>query len=486
MLYLLFLSLLAVTIHPQNAMWDHYTVIPPLGAIRSIAVSDIQVFATSGQYLLFFDKIDYAFEKSIFFDCELELVGYDNYTNDLWIVCPDGLIRFNIMSYSLRTYPLSDPINRFSLDASNIYFESTGTTERYALDKVLGTVSTINNFPENLRWYSKTTERAVRDYPFLNPYYYYDDTQVSQVPFENYPITALYDDGMHLYVGTDRFGLLRYNTVSWESQRVVYGPLDSEIRTVKKSDNNIYFLSAQGISYFQGDPHDWQYLRLSRQAYDMNITSDGLFIARNSRLLKTSGNLEFPVVNFRTDVLTINSDQDNIYIGTRSGLFRCIKGTNNAIPFGPEAYAVYYVYPDEDAVYVGGEFALYEYNRETEHWETSFNFGVKDIVGIDHEIYALGTNNQVMRTARAQEDSTTADTSWLLLPYFNVYDIDTDQEVLYCATYAGLYYYEPNSGLYKVIYNLPRIPYEHIFVVGDTLIAVSKNSIYSLPLEYRD
>jgi ligand-binding sensor domain-containing protein len=486
MIYLLLSSLLAVTIHPQNALSDHYTIIPPLGQIESITASDIQVFAGSGQYLLFFDKMSFTFQKSVFFDCTIELIGYDNYTNDLWIACPDGLIRFNIMSYSLRTYPVPTPIQRFSLDATNVYFENARTAERYALDKVLGTISSINYFPQNLRWNSKNTVSEVRNYPFLNPYYYYDDAQASQVPFERYAITALLDDGMHLYVGTDRFGMLRYNKVSWESRRVVYGPLDAQIRTVRKFDDDIYFLSVQGISYFQEDPRNWQYLRLNREAYDMTITNDGLFIARNGRVLKTSGNLEFPLYDFRSDVLTLNEDHDYLYVGTRSGLYRLKKGTSNAVPFGPDAYAVYYVYPSENAIYVAGEFALYRYDRKEMEWETAFNFGVKDIAGIGQEIYALGTNNQIMHSPRAQNDSASADTSWLLLPYFNIYDIDTDGADLYCATYAGLYYYEPSSELYKVIYNLPRIPYEHVFVISGNIIAVSRNSVYALPLEYRD
>ncbi len=477
---------IGVNIYPQNLMWDRYTITPPLGTIKSITASDIEVFAASGRYLLFFNKPSYAFEKSVLFDCELEIIGYDNYTNDLWIVYPDGIIRFNTLSFTLRSYPLPGSISRFALDVKYVYFEYTKAVDRFALDKVTGTISSINNFPNNLKWYSTTKLQDIRKYPFLSPYYYYDDVQVSQVPFQEYPITAVYDDGMYLYVGTDRFGLLKYNKTSWASQRIVYGPLDSQIRTVRRFNQKIYFLSASGISFFEEDSRDWHYLRLNRSATDIIAVNNEIYLSRDNRLFRTSGNLEFPLDNFTADVLTLNTDSQYIYIGTRSGLYKVIQGTSNLIPFGPASYAVYYVYPAENAVYAGGEFALYKYSRAEGTWITEFNFGVKDIVGIADGLYALGTNNQIMRHPGALSDSTAPDTNWTLLPYFNIYDIDTDNEVLYCATYAGIHYYEPGTNLYKPIYNLPRKHYDYVFVTDNTLTAISENAIYTLPLEYRD
>ena len=239
MVTLVLLSLLQVNVYPQNPTWDRYTIIPPLGTIRSITASDLNVFAASDQYLLFFNKPNYRFEKSVRFDCELLLIGYDKYTGDIWIVCPENIIRFNTMSYTLRAYPVSESIQRFSLDVKNVYFETDKTGQRFALDKVIGTLTSINNFPADLTWFRTDSESDIRQYPFLNPYYYYDETQVSQVPFQRYAITALYDDGMHLYVGTDRYGLLKYNKTSWAKQRIVYGPVDQYIKTVKKFGENM-------------------------------------------------------------------------------------------------------------------------------------------------------------------------------------------------------------------------------------------------------
>ena len=486
MFTLALLLLSQVNVHPQNPAWDRYTTIPPLGTIQSITASDLYVFAASGQHLLFFNKPNYSFERSVRFDCELNLIGYDKYTSDIWIVCPEHIIRFNILSYTLRAYPLSENILRFAMDMKNVYFESVKGGQKYALDKIIGTLTSVSSFPADLKWFAKNSESDIRQYRFLNPYYYYDEAQVSQVPFERYSITAIYDDGMHLYVGTDRYGLLKYNKTTWAKQRLVYGPVDPYIKKVAKYGENIYFLCASGISYFHEKDQEWKYLRLNRGANDFTALGDDIFLARNNELIRTSGALEFSVGGFTNDILAIASDSSYIYAATHSGLFRIAQGTSIEMPFGPQRYAVYYVYPTEEAVYAGGEFALYKYSRDDRTWTTALGFGVKDIVRLQDDIYALGTNNQIMRVLDEPVDSLAPDSGWVLLPYFNIYDIDTDGDVLYCATYSGIYYYVPEASLYRIIYNLPRMQYDYVSVINDQLVAVGKNSIYSLPLEHRD
>ena len=78
------------------------------------------------------------------------------------------------------------------------------TGRKYSFNKRTGEINLIKFFPENLKWYKKTTEDDINNYPFLTPYYYYDKPEESQSPFQKYGITAVYDDGMYLYVGTER------------------------------------------------------------------------------------------------------------------------------------------------------------------------------------------------------------------------------------------------------------------------------------------
>ncbi|UCD19928.1 MAG: hypothetical protein JSU64_01980 [candidate division WOR-3 bacterium] len=478
--------LIQLDIYPQNVAWDRYSMMAPLGRINSIASSNQHVFALSDDYLLFIDKHTFRMENTIYLNRSPELIGYDPYTTDLWIACRDNMIRLMTTSYSLRQFPIQFTVNRFSIDVDKIYIESNRNAQKYALDKITGAVSAVTSFPRNLTWYKKVSDSDIRQYPFLSPYYFSDDIQISQIPFERYPITAIHDDGMNLYVGTDRYGLLKYNKISWQSQRIVNGPLDSRVIGVRKTDDRIVLISNSGISYFTPQTGNWDYQRFRDAVVDLVYYNEQIFVARRNSVLRIAGTMEFPVGMFNKDILSLAHDERNLYIGTRSGAYRIIEGTGEPVLFGPTTHAVNVIYATGRSVYVGGELGMYEYDREAGEWSTVLSFGTKDIVEVAGDIYSLGTNNQIIRHPSATVDSATADTAWVLLPYFNVYDIDTDGTVLYCATYSGIYYYEPVSTHYRIIYNLPRITYENVFVVDDRLLALSKGLIYSLPLEYRD
>jgi hypothetical protein len=475
-----------INIYPQNAAWDRYTMIAPLGRVKSIAVSNLQVFALSDDYLLFIDKNNFRLENTLYLNRIAELVGYDNYTADLWLVCRDNIIRLVTTTYNVREFPIQFPISRFAIDVEYLYFENAERGQKYALDKITGVLSAISSFPKNLIWYKKISEGDIIQYPFLSPYYYSDDIQTSQIPFHQYPITAIYDDGMNLYVGTDHFGILKYNKISWQSQRIVNGPLDSDVTRVRKIDDKIILISNSGISYFTPETGSWAYQRSRDVVVDLVYYSNHIYVARRNRVFRTAGTMEFPIGTFNKNVLSLARDEKNIYVGTHSGAFRIIEGTGEPLLFVPATQAVNIIYPTSQAIYVGGDLGMYKYDRDAEVWSTLLNFGTKDIVEIAGDIYSLGTNNQIILHPGAAKDSTATDTNWVLLPYFNIYDIDTDGTALYCATYSGVYYYEPMSASYRIIYNLPRINYEHVFVVDDRLFALSKNLIYSLPLEYRD
>ncbi len=458
----------------------------PLGTVKSIATSNLQIFALSDEYLLFIDKNNLSLESAVYINRSTQLIGYDNFTTDLWILCSDNIIRFSASTYNIREFPIYFPVGKFAIDVNKIYLETAKTSEKYSLDKMIGTVTKVNSFPQNLNWYKRISEAELRQYPFLSPYYYSDDIQSSQTPFEQYPITALYDDGMYLYVGTHRYGILKYNKISWQSQRIITGPLDTKIKRVRKTDGEVLVVSDRGISYFTVASGSWRYLRFRDAVADLVSYNNNIYIARRNRVLRTAGSMEFPTETLSEEILTLQTDDKNVYVGTRSGAFRIIEGSGEAIPFGPTQYAVYAIHTTPQAVYVGGELGLYEYDKEKGEWSTLLNFGVKDIVQVADNIYSLGTNNQIIRHAAAVTDTTQDNAGWDLLPYFNVYDITTDGAVVYCATYSGVYYYEPANESYRIIYNLPRIPYETVYVIENRLMAISDKMIYFLPLEYRD
>lgn len=481
------LFLVQVNILPQNAALDRYTVVPPIGRVNSIAASSMQLYALSGDYLLFIDKNDLRLEAAFYLDCAPRLVGYDNYTGDLWILGRDRIVRIMTLTQSSREFPLPFPVDRFAVGAGSLYLERGASGDRLAMDKVTGAIAPVSALPADLFWNRRLTEDDVTEHAFLSPYYYVDDVRASQTPFTQYPITAVFDDGLHLFVGTDRYGILKYNKISWQSERLVYGPLDMDISRCRAIDGEFVFLSRQGLSYLDPETGQWTYQRFRNTLVDMTAFNGKIHIVRPNRVLEVEGPLESPRGSFDETILSVGSDDENIYVGTRSGAFSIAGGTSSPAPFGPDRHAVYAIHPAPHAVYVGGEFGLYAYNREEKSWSTLLNVGAKDIVGLADDIYTLGTNNQLIRHPGVPRDTVTPpDTGWTLLPYFNVYDIATDGAVLYCATHAGIYYFEPRRGSYNVVYNLPRLSYERVFVAGGRLLAKTRDQLLSLPLEDRD
>jgi hypothetical protein len=462
---------------------DRYKIIPPLGYLKSLATSPMYVFAVSDNYLLVFDKQTLSLEKSFHFNKNIKLVGYDPQYNDVWVYSTSGFVRLSVNTYSMREYFFSSIVNRFGIGKDYLYIDGP---RDYRLDKITGEVNQISAFPNDLQWHKRSTVSDIRNYAFLTPYHYYDELHESQFPNYQFNITSVYDDGMNLYVGTDRYGLLKYNKISWQKQKVVYGPLDSKIRRVKKFDDKIYFVSSSGISFYQTKQDNWKYHRFTHQVADLLLMNENFFVGFGHQIAQRSGGLMVSVRSFGSDIICLQSDNLNMYVGTNSGLYKIIRGTSEPIPFGPDRYAVHTVYPSGNAMFVGGEIGFYKYNKDTSKWSKILNRGIKDIVEVNDELFLLGVNNQLIKYQHKQENLSDTTVAWILLPYFNIYDIDADKEVLYCASYAGVYYYEPETEFYKVIYNLPRIKYDYVFVVDEDILAVSGENLFSLPIKFRD
>ena len=474
--------LLAINTVPQNVYFDHYTVIPPLGNIESICATPFNVFTINDNYLLIFNKMDLELEKAIYFDQDIDLVGYDQQTNDLWITGPSIIIRFTIATYSIREYPISDNINRLGIGLDHIYLDGN---RNYSLDKRTGQISNTTSFPGDLIWFEKTQEQDIKEYKFLMPYYYFDETGMTETPFTQFPITCLYDDGMELYIGTVQYGLLKYNKVSWDKKRIIYGPLDKNIRKVKKIEDKVAFISDFGISYLDETGQDWHYHRFDHAITDVLFQDKGVIITFENRISRADGGVLITLSNIDKRILCITSDDTMTYIGTTSGLYKKYNKVSETQPFGLYKYAILSVHLMEEEIFAGSEAAFFKYDKITSAWSKVLGFGIKDIVESENILYLLATNNQIIKYNDTKQN-TGPDTGWALLPYFNIYDIATDDDVIYCVSYAGIFYYEPETDAYKVIYNLPRIRFDQVFILNNTIIAVSPDNIYTLPVKYRD
>ncbi|MEO0156470.1 MAG: hypothetical protein ABIL07_05100, partial [candidate division WOR-3 bacterium] len=182
-----------------------------------------------------------------------------------------------------------------------------------------------------------------------------------------------------------------------------------------------------------------------------------------------------------------NFDQTSIYVGTVDGMYKILRETREPIEFGPDRYPVYVIYPSNEQIFVGGEFATYRFDQRLNQWFQIMPWGAKDICEVKSNFYFLTVDNQLIRY-KPLGDSILVDndTNVILLPYFNIYDIDSDGKILYCATGSGINYFDPETQLYNPIYNLPRIKYNNVAVVNEDIIAISDNCIYRLPIKYRD
>ncbi len=483
--FLLYINLNAVEIYPQNIFIDHYALIPPLGKIKSIATSINKIFALSDNYLLIFDKNNLELLRSTYFNQDIFIVAYDQFYDELWITSVNAVIRYNLHLGSIREYQFTERIERLGIGPEKIYISALG---KFALDRLTGKLEQVSIFPDNIRWFKGFDENELRKNKFLSPYYYWDDIRETNEPFYKYNITAFYDDGMDLYVGTDKYGLLKYNKISLEKQRIIYGPLTAAGQKLKKIGNRYYFISAYGISsYDVGVKKSWQYFRLKAQPYDLMILNDELIASYGNQLVKITGNVTMPITEFHNTVLNVSLDEFNIYVGTDNGMYKILKETNEPIAFGPDRYPVYIIFPSHDQLYVGGELATYRYDYETNKWFSIINRGTKDVCEINNMLYFLTTDNQLIQYSSTADLSLIKnDTLPIILPYFNIYDIDTDGKFLYCATASGINYFDPERQLYNPVYNLPRIKYNFVAVTDEDIIAVGDINIYRLPLQYRD
>ncbi|MCX7994667.1 MAG: hypothetical protein N3A65_02690 [candidate division WOR-3 bacterium] len=484
-IFLITVNLQALEIYPKNIFLDHYEIIPPLGRIKSIATSLDKIFAISDNYLLIFDKNNFNLLRTTYFSQEISLVAYDPFYDELWVSSVNTIIRYNISLGSVREYKFNSIINGLGFTAESVYISSQ---KKYALERNSGNLEVVSNFPEDVIWYRCFDKKQLNNYVFLTPYFYQDDLKVTNNPFHQYEITALHDDGMYLYVGTDQYGILRYNKISLTKERIIYGPLTTRNLRLKKIGTDYYFISEAGISFLStGDRKNWCYFRLLNKPGDFLFLDGEFLISFGNQIAKVSGVVSTPITHLKNNIITINHDGVYIYVGTKNGMYKILKETDEPFPFGPDRYPVYFIYPSNGQIFVGGEFATYRFDRKLDRWFQILPCGTKDICALKSSFYFLTHENQLIRyTIPNDSIGKENDTLTIALPYFNIYDIDSDGKVLYCATGSGINYFNPETQAYNPVYNLPRIKYDYVAIVAENIIAISDEKIYRLPLKYRD
>jgi len=478
----LFFFLYGLQVDPQNINMERYDVIPPLGRVTSIASSVLNVFALNDNYLLILARPALKLVRTVYFNPAPSLVAYDQ-ADELWLTTSEGLVRYNLTLGSFREYPFTGSISAIASGLDNVYFRSG---RNYALEKTTGKFREVSAFPDGLKWSAVLTEDEIRRFPYLIPYYFQDDLTSTRSAETRFPITALREDGLDLFVGTGGYGLLKYNTVSGQKERVIYGPLDLNFRRVRKMGDWFYFLTGTGVSRLDPKTGAWDYRRLNMTLSDLFISDSNWIVTGGNTISYISGTAVFPMDEFSSVILSAASSPQYFYVGTGNGMYRIERGTSEALTFGPEKQPVLAIAPVGDITYVGTDLSLFRYWTSADKWERIFPRGVKKILPLGSQLFFLSLDNQLIVFKPGAGDTLIGDSSWVLLPYFNIYDIESDSVVLYCAGYNGLSYYEPGTALLKPIYNLPRQKFNSVLITDQYIFAVADRLIYRLPVANRE
>lgn len=469
--------LIALQISPANPRLDRYEVVPTLGRINALAASAFDLYALSDQDLIVINKSDLRVTRTVAFDTPVFLMAYDQFRDELWLTASGYLIRYSLALGSIREYPFSSgTISALAVTPERVYFITNAV---YSLQVMTGVIKKTTP-PEGLDWSQALTDEDLQKHPYLSPYYFRDEPGESQVPMNRFDITALLDDGLYVYAGTDRFGVLRYNALTLQHERIVYGPLDRQIRQARRVGDRIAFLTGAGLSFYDPRSARWSYRRLETPIVQFMAFDTTLLIASDSRLSTLTGTMVFPISEFPTRILSLGADEHRYFIGTEWGMFRIPRGTREPLDYGPDQGPIRSILTLDGRTYVGTDFALYRGDSIGTRWDTIMPFGVQKMIPLGPDLYCLGVNNQLIR---CRPD---ADSQWTMLPYFNVYDIETDGAVVYCAGYNGLNYYDPGRGFYKPIYRLPRLAYRHVFLADGHLLVVADGGLYRLAVGDRD
>lgn len=477
MILLFHLFLVALQVQPANPRLDRYEIVPALGRVGALAASAFDLYVLSDQELIVIRKSDLAVTRALSFSAPIDLMAYDRFRDELWLTAGNSLVRYNLFLGSCREYPVTTgAISALAVTPERIYFI---TDVPCALHVATGTIKPASP-PDGLNWAHGLTDEELRERPYLSPYYYRDGPGESRIPMTRFGITALLDDGLYLYAGTDRFGVLRYNTLTLQRDRIVYGPLDRRVRQVRRVGDRVAFLTEAGLSFYESHSNRWSYRRLDIPIAQFLTLDTTLLIASDTRLSALSGTMIFPVSDFPARVIALGADDRRYYIGTEWGMFQIPRGTREPLGFGPDRDPVRAILACGGHVYVGTDFALYRGDSTGTAWDTVMPFGVQKMLAVGSDLYCLSANNQLIR---CRPD---ADSQWVLLPYFNVYDIETDGAVVYCAGYNGLNYYDPDRGFYKPVYRLPRVAYRHVFFADGRLLVVADDGLYRLAAADRE
>ncbi len=446
----------------------HYLEIPPMGRITSIAASPNQILLINSEYLVFLSKREnFKFVYSYRPPETPTIVGYDLEWGDFWVMTKKNIFRINEYSYSIRNFNIesTSAITSLAIGPGYLYWYDKAIPVRF--NKRNGKIERPVIIPAEVTWFKLLSTKQLRKFPFLAPYYFQDEK------FNQYPISALLEDGFDLLVGSDGFGLYKFNKFTWEKEHIAFAPFTPYVRELLKESDGLYFVGDNSVTYYDYLKNSYEYTRFDNRIDAFIPLQNKFIVSSANRLLSIEANFVYPLGEPVQKVTDFSPDGTSILYATDDGIFQLNTETNTIYPLGLTNTMVNKILPDSDFIYAATEKGLFKFDRATKKWERLIAFPFIDLLKYQDRHFLISSTHQLYELV---------DDSLNILPYMNIFCFECDSQYLYLGTILGLAIYDPQRKLYRHAHFVPKEKIISMAILRETVWLLTERSIITVAL----
>ena len=177
---------------------------------------------------------------------EILVCSYDRYSDCLWVVTPYGVQKYNPFARSAEVFPdvaqSARGIHSIAVEEKAVWFAGEGRILKFQREDA--TWSWQASVPSNLEWYGRRSLAMLdsSQYGFLSPYYFLDEN------LARYEITSVGKDDRHLWVGTNGYGVWRYDLTTFQGEHLLYGLAKRRVDSVARDGDSLWIGGTGGGS----------------------------------------------------------------------------------------------------------------------------------------------------------------------------------------------------------------------------------------------
>lgn len=225
---------------------------------------------------------------------DVDVVGIDLYTDNLLVSSDLNIYSYTRTLEDWESYTMGGVKGSFtSIGVNAEYIWGEGPDLKIRFNKITRNWIPVDRFEDDVKWFGKRGEVDIRKprYSFLAPFY------VSGKHLERYDMTTAVEDGKTLWVGTEGYGVLRYDLIDLTSEHLLMGVATGGVDAVCLDEGFLWFggkdADASGITRWRQADNSWVHYDKEKDV--------GLFSNRVSVIL---------------------ADSKYVWLGTREGLTR--------------------------------------------------------------------------------------------------------------------------------------------------------------------